>query len=259
MQDMVIGAPFERVGLDLTGPHPRSKRGHVYILTYLDHFTKWAEAVPLRNKEATSVADALVNEIFPKTGLPRQILCDNGREFKNQLLDELFDRLNIDRAFTTAYSPSTNGATERLHRTLNIMLAKVVAQDQRDWCERLPMVMAAYRSSVHTTTGFSPNFLVYGREVNAPIDVMLGRPDEPQYDSVDDHVQRKLDLLESAYRIARENLNACSACSKNHYQVRVHPKTIAVGDWVWFYSPRRFVGKSPKFQRNYSGPFLVIP
>ena len=202
MQDVVKGAPFERVGIDLTGPHPRSRRGHVYILTYLDHFTKWAEAVPLRNKEATSVVDVLINEIFPRTGLPRQILCDNGREFKNQLLDELLNRLNVDRAFTTSYSPATNGATERLHRTINSMLAKVVAQDQRDWCERLPAVMAAYRSSVHSSTGFSPNFLVFGREVNAPIDIMLGRPDDPQYDNVDSYVQQKLNLLETAYQMA---------------------------------------------------------
>jgi len=79
MQDMVIGTPFERVGIDLTGPHPRSKSGHTYILTYIDHFSKWAEAIPLRNKEANSVAEALMTKIFPMIGLPRQILSDNGR------------------------------------------------------------------------------------------------------------------------------------------------------------------------------------
>ena len=46
-QDMVVGAPWERVGMDLTGRHPRSWRGNYYILTYLDHFTKFAEAYPI--------------------------------------------------------------------------------------------------------------------------------------------------------------------------------------------------------------------
>ena len=128
------------------------------------------------------------------------------------------------------------------------MLAKVVAHDQRDWCEHLPMVMAAYRSSVHSSTVFSPNFLVFGREVNAPIDLMLSRPYDPQYDSVDEYVQRKLDILESAHQLARENLHASSTRSKNHYDVKVRSKSITVGDWVWYYSPRRYVGRSPKLQ-----------
>ena len=55
--------------------------------------------------------------------------------------------------------------------------------------------------------GFSPNFVVFGREVNAPTDLMLGRPDDPHYDSVDDYVQRKLDTLESAHQLAREYLH----------------------------------------------------
>lgn len=71
------------------------------------------------------------------------------------------------------------------------MLAEVVAQNQRDWCERLPMIMATYRSSVHSATGFSPNFVVYGREVNTPLNVILSRPDDLQYDSVDGYVQQK--------------------------------------------------------------------
>jgi hypothetical protein len=258
MQEMVIGAPFERVGIDLTGPHPRSKRGFTYILTYVDHFTKWAEAIPLRNKEACTVTDALLTEIFPRLGLPRQILSDNGREFRNQVLNELSARLNVDRIFTTAYSPSTNGITERLHRTINSMLAKVVTNNQRDWCERLPFVMAAYRSAVHSATGYSPNFLVFGRELNAPIDLMLGRPEDVEYHSVAEYVEDKLSKIEWAHNLARETLQTNSARNKIQYDVRVRPQNIEVGEWVWYYSPRRYAGLSAKFQRNYSGPFLVI-
>jgi len=258
MQEMVIGTPLDRVGIDLTGPHPRSRRGFTYNLTYIDHFSKWAEATPLRNKEATTVVNALVTKIIPITGLPRQILSDNGREFRNLILDELSKRLGIDRCFTSPYTASTNGTTERLHRTLNSMLAKVVSTSQKDWCEHLPSVMTAYRSSVHSSTGFSPNFLMFGRELNAPIDLVLGRPDELQYLGMNDFAERKLSLLESAYSMARETLNASSARSKNYYDVHTRPKSLRVGEWVWFYSPRRYAGRSPKFQRNYSGPFLVV-
>ena len=66
MQDMVIGAPWEKVGMDLTGKHPRSRRGNSYILTYLDHFTKFAEASPIPNKEAETICRVLVEKIFPR-------------------------------------------------------------------------------------------------------------------------------------------------------------------------------------------------
>jgi hypothetical protein len=79
LQNMVVGEPFERVGIDLTGPHLKSKNGYTYTLTYLDHFSKWAEATPLRNKETTTVANALVDEIFTRVGVPLQILSNQGK------------------------------------------------------------------------------------------------------------------------------------------------------------------------------------
>ena len=255
---MVVGTPFERVGIDLTGPHPKSKSGKVYILTCLDHFTKWAEAVALPNKETITVAKALVNNIFPRIGCPLQILSDLGKEFESELFRELCARLEVDKIRTTAYKASTNGASERFHRTLNSMLGKVVDEHQRDWCEYLPQIMAAYRSAKHEATGFTPNLLVYGRELSAPIDLVLGRPEGPQYHSVDDFVEQKLSIIETAHQMARESLHAASSRSKRCYDAHVKERQFQSNTWVWYYSPRKFVGRSPKWQRNFSGPFLII-
>ena len=71
---------------------------------------------------------------------------------------------------------------------------------------------------------------MFGRELNAPIDLVLGRPDEPQYHGMNDFVERKLSLLESAYSMARDNLNANSARSKNYYDVHTRPKSLRVGE-----------------------------
>ena len=62
------------------------------------------------------------------------------------------------RPLTSAYRP-TNGATERLHMTLNSMLGKIITEAQRDWDTNVQGVMAAYRATVHDATGYSPNFL----------------------------------------------------------------------------------------------------
>jgi len=65
---------------------------------------------------------------------------------------------------------------DRFHRTLNSMLGKVICDLQRDWDERLPLVLAAYRASSHNSTGYSPNQLFLGREVRMPLDSIMGSP-----------------------------------------------------------------------------------
>ena len=163
LQIFPVGEPFERVAIDLTGPHPPSRSGHKFILTVIDLFSKWAEAIPIRNKEAVTVARALMDVFVSRFGVPLQLMTDNGREFCNSVLSELCRLLGVDRVRTTAYKASTNGAVERFHRTLNSMIGKVVAINQRNWDELLPSIMAAYRASRHEATGFSPNFLIFGR------------------------------------------------------------------------------------------------
>ena len=103
LQPTVVGEPLERLAIDLTGPHPTSRSSNVYILTVLDLFTKRAEAIPLRNKEAVTMARALSDVVFPRIGLPIQLLSDNGREFENALMFELCRLLGIEKLRTTAY------------------------------------------------------------------------------------------------------------------------------------------------------------
>ena len=105
----------------------------------IDHFTKHAEAVPLRNKEAITVARALWDVVLSRYGLPHQILSDCGLEFENGLMRQLCHLLGVDKLRTVAYKPSTNGAIERFHRTLNSMLGKVVKETQTDWDMYLPL------------------------------------------------------------------------------------------------------------------------
>jgi transposase InsO family protein len=260
LQPTLVGEPLERMAVDLCGPFPKSRSGYVYILTIVDMFTKWAEAVPLRNKEAVTVARALVNEVFHRVGIPVQLLSDRGMEFESHLTHELCRILGIDKIRTTAYKPSSNGGIERLHRTLNSMMGKVVAENQRDWDERLPSIMAAYRASPHESTGYSPNFLMFGREVRAPVDLLYDAPSEERelWSSPDAFVEHRLELMRKSYALVREHLGKSAERMKQHYDMRVRPKVFEVGQWVWMYYPRRYVGKTPKWQRLYTGPFLII-
>ena len=260
LQTPQVGEPWERVSVDITGPHPRSSRSNQYILTLVDHFSKWAEAIPLSNHTAPTVARALVMHVFSRYGAPRQLLTDKGPEFESDLFAEVMKWLEIDKLRTTAYKPSTNGAVERFHRTLNSMLGKVVSESQRDWDERLPFVLAAYRASPHGSTGFSPNMLFLGRETRMPLDLIMGLPTEeagpPR--SMHDFVVQMREKAETAYEIAREKLRISADRRKASYDIRVRELKYNVGDWVWYHYPRKYRSKSPKWQKNYAGPYLVV-
>ena len=168
--------------------------------------------------------------------------------------------MNIDKIRTTPYKPSTNGQVERLHRTLNGMLARVVRADQRDWCSWLPSVMAAYRATPHESTGHSPNAIMFGRENCMPIDIVLGTPDDtsatPQ--PANDYVYDLHERLNNSYRLVREHLGKAASRRKARYDVGVKESSFQQGDWVWYSCPRKRVGLSPKMQRWYDGPYLVV-
>jgi len=68
LQTSIVGEPWFRVSVDITGPHPRSSSSNIYILTLVDHFSKWAEAILLRNHTAPTVARALMTHVFARFG-----------------------------------------------------------------------------------------------------------------------------------------------------------------------------------------------
>jgi hypothetical protein len=226
----------------------------------VDHFTKWAEAFAITNHTASTVAKVLVAQIFSRYGTPKQILSDQGPEFESELFKELLRWMEIDKIRCSPYRPSTNAACERFHRTLNSMLAKVIKDSQRNWDEQLPMVMAAYRASPHSATGYSPNRLFLGRENRMPLDLIMGTPSEDaeQHVSTDEFVQQAKMDAETCYELARKELKVSAERRKKTYDIKVKKLEFIAGEWVWYWYPRRYTKRSPKWQKMYVGPYLII-
>ena len=260
LQPMVVGMPWEVMSIDITGPHPKSSRGNVYILTAMDSFSKFAFAFPMRNQEAVTVAKILVDQVFTFFGTPMRILSDQGKNFESQLFQELCRCMNIEKVRTSSYKPSTNGQQERFHRTLNAMIAKVVKESQKDWDELLPQLVAAYRSSIHSTTGFSPNFIIFGNENRAPVDLVLQNPETMPAESwsINDFVARKQEVMLQAYASARSSLGVAASRRKRTYDFGVKTTEFRPQQKVWYYYPRRFLKRSKKFQFVYTGPYVVV-
>ena len=237
--------------------YPRSKPGDVYICTVVDVFSKWLEIFAIRNKEAHTIARVLVEKVFCRMGTPLSILSDRGGEVDGQVIREVCQLLHIDKLRTSSYHPACNAQIVRQHRTLNTILGQVVSNHQTDWDEMLPYVAAALRASPSESTGYSANCLMFGREVNTPADIVYGVV-EPQAETrYDDFVESVRDRMREAYDVARENLHTAASRNKRYYDMQVKQKLFEVGESVYYFNPRRFQGRSEKWARKYTGPFVV--
>ena len=160
--------------MDILGPLPITPRGNRYILTIADYFTKWTEAYPMTNMEATTVANILYTFIC-RFGTPSYLHTDQGRNFEAKVIQELCVLMGIKKTRTSPYHPQSNGMVERFNKTLMGMLSTTAATEN-EWDSVLPSIMLAYRTSIHRTTGHSPFRMMFGGEARLPVDIIFGSP-----------------------------------------------------------------------------------
>ena len=172
LRPSLVGEPCQRFSIDLTGPHVMSN-GYTYILTVIDVFSKFLIAVPLRNKTAEGVVQALMKHVILKWGIPVEILSDCGGEFTADVNKELLRVLGVQMLRTTPYTPQSNGVCERVHRTLNSMFAKCVSQTQRDWVYYLDYIVFVYNCTPCRSTSLSPFLIHTARQPRWRIDFLL--------------------------------------------------------------------------------------
>ena len=255
-----VGVPFERIGIDILGPLPETFHGNKYIVVIGDYFSKWIEAFATPDQEAETVANVLVDGFVSRYGIPKQIHSDQGSQFESKLFKSLCDLLGIDKTRTTAHHPQSNGFVERYNRTLQSMLSKMIEGDQRSWDRVLPIAMLAYRSSEHDTTGVSPARMLFGREIQLPVDLLLGCPPDETV-PVDCNVPYVIalrDQLQNVHDLARDNMSEASQRQKRGYDHRQNFKSYETGSSVYLFEPVRKKGISPKLESSWTGPWLVV-
>ncbi|BHF59175.1 hypothetical protein SprV_0100213100 [Sparganum proliferum] len=114
-------ARFNHVHLDVVGPLPPSN-GYTHLLTCVDRYTRWPEAIPLPNVQAETIVKAFVSRWVAIFGAPSMITTDRGAQFESTLFQTLLTFLGCTRIRTTAYHPAANGMVERFHRQLKTAL-----------------------------------------------------------------------------------------------------------------------------------------
>ncbi|VDI71161.1 COMPASS component SPP1 [Mytilus galloprovincialis] len=250
------GAPMERVHLDFLGPLPETKFGNAHVLVMVDQFSKWMECIPLPAQTAEHTARAAVNEFFSRFGFPFQVFTDQGRNFESKLFKSICEILQMHKARTTPYRPSSNGQAERCNRTLMDAVRCFVSKQQDNWDEHLAQLAGAVRSSVNRSTGFTPNMLMLGREVNQPVDLLYSVPGAKTDESQDEYVMRLRDAITSAHEIARNTLKTTQNTMKRDYDVRILEREYKIGDLVYVLDTAKIKGRAKKLDPPWKGPGL---
>ena len=257
LQQYNVGCPMERIALDLSGPYPVSRKGNKYLLVVSCYFSKWLEAIPLKNQETTTIAEALVNKFISVHGVPLQIHADRGSNFEAKVFQEVCQLLGIDKTRTTIRRPQSDGMVERANRTMQNMIASYISDKQNDWDEHLPLLLLAYRSSVHETLGVSPARMIFGRDLTLPIDLAIGRPVREEKHCVTDYAYELEQRLLDIHEYARKHLKIASDSMKRQYDVKTNHINYNIGNVVWYFKPSRRKGFNPKIQIHWKGPYVV--
>ena len=215
---------------------------------------RWPEALPLRSITAKVVAQGLV-EIFSRTGIPLQLISDQGAQFVGSVVTRLCTNLHIERIRTTPYHPEGNGVVEHMHGTLGAMLTKAASQGL-DWVGQVSFALFALRAAPNRDTLFSPFELVYGGKVRTPLDIMHQGWAQLEFESLktDEWAEWLVDRLQHWHDVMRERGECASARRKKEVDRKSVDRKLDVGDLVLV----RIPGMAHKLSESWHGPYPVV-
>ena len=244
LQSIITTLPMELVAVDFVKLE-KGSGGYQYILVIIDHFTRFAQAYPTKNKSAKTAAQRLYQDFLLRYGIPAKLMSDQGGEFQNQIINELNDIIGITKARTTPYHPQSNGACERMNKTLLKMLRSLPENAKGQWPQHLNHLIHAYNCMPHSGTGYSPFFLMYGREPKLPIDLLLAiNEDNVTETDYKQYVNEWVKGMKEAYHIAHANSLKRKETDKKRWNAKSLLSTLQVGDRVLVMNKKQKVGPS---------------
>ncbi|WAQ95841.1 POL4-like protein [Mya arenaria] len=205
---------------------------------------------PLQLYQVGQIMERIAIDIqgpYPVSNRQKELFSDRGSNFESELFKEMCDLLGIHKTRTTVGRPSSDGLVERINRVIQNMLSAFVQKDQRDWCTHLPLLVMAYNSSLHSSTGFTPSLMMFGREMNLPIDLALGKPVNEKSHFTTTYVLELEDTLTEIHDIARTNLGNSAVNMKTNYDKGKFHTNYEIGEPY----------QSPKLQNYWTGPYIV--
>ena len=243
---------FVELVIDTIGPFNTTIEGFRYALTVICNLSKFLIIIPIKNKEANTIAQSLIENCILPYGLPKVILSDRGTEYANSIFKEICLILDITHNMSTAYHHETLGVIERSHRTLNNYLRCYINDNQNNWDIFVKYFAFCYNITPHDSFNqkFTPFELMFGRKVNFP--ESLGDDYIKPVYNFDNYAKIIENRFQLIHKIAKELLEESKFKSKMQYDKYVKPLDFKINDLVLLKKEIR-----NKLDPPFEGPFLV--
>lgn len=159
--------PFQIISIDFMGPYTRSKLGNKFLMVVVDLFSKFVVIRAIGNSSATKTVEILKNEVFLRYGVPEILISDNGPQLRSDLFVSFLAEFNVRHWLTANYHPQAN-PTEAANKTIiNAIRAYVMDRTQHStWDAYINEIAFAINSSPHTTTKYSPHYVLFGHSLS---------------------------------------------------------------------------------------------
>ena len=220
--------------------------------------TRYAWVVPIADRSAESVADALYDAIIRVHGAPEMIRTDNEKAFVGKLMTCLLDKWEIRPISTRAYHSEANGHVERFHRYLNELLT--IECGKRNWIDGVKSVCFTYNNGCHSSTGYTPYYLMHGRHPALPAGIVeaLGDRDTPTHG---EYVKKLDDTLRLALTDARKRQETIQRLREARWNKRRRSVEFKKGDLIMLWEPNQREGEQyvkEALTNRFSGPHEVL-
>ncbi|CEM31695.1 unnamed protein product [Vitrella brassicaformis CCMP3155] len=242
--------PFQKVAMDFIGPLPTSLSGKSFALTVQDTFTKWPEVFTFSKAPGTGptgedVVGALM-DVISRHGHINEIVTDNGSHFVSDVMREVMARLRIKHTTTSPMHPQADGLIERYNRTLKDWMRPYLNKEQSNWDDAISLVLSAYRTTEHESTGFTPFKMLYGREAVHPSSTarLVARNAEPI--DIEEAVKLIQEGLRVVHEIASETMSKKKKQAAEREKDLPAPRQFKEGDRVRIYNDQVHKGLSRK-------------
>lgn len=255
-----VSQPWQVISLDLMGPFPRSKTGNTMLLVISCWFSKFVLLFPLRTGKADKICEIVERHIL-LFGAPKAIICDNGKQFESQMFKEVTTKYQSKLWYTPLYHPQSN-PTERVNRVVGTLIAaNSSVKKHNEWDVHLQGIAHSINTAVHETTGYTPSYLFFGREVSIPT-LDISSLDSDPIDLSEglncnyENVAREHTKLQNLYKGVQLKLKKAHNNSCKYYNKGFRPTTFKEGEHVWkktkylSKASNKFMAKlAPKFEK----------
>jgi hypothetical protein len=216
--------------------------------------------VAIPDAKGRTIARAFLNNCYFRYGGCTEILTDNATSFTSDFFRELCSLLYINKSYSIPHWSQGNSVTERTFRTFHNILSKYISKEDPDFDEFLDCASFCYNTSVHSSTGETPYFLMFGRDPLFAIDQILDSRVHKTSEIIDynDFKQKLVLNLRTAWTEAAKRIEIAQNKGADQYDKKLKILKIEVGDRVLLRNYAGKIGTSKKFHLPWKGIFRVI-